>query len=195
MVDALLMRSCALCCRLFWICRSHDRGHAYCGDTCRRKGRIRSLRRAQSTYQSSPEGRADQCERMRAYRKEGRRRVIDQRSEKLAVSVNVVAPEHARDFAVKSDDMLAHETDDRIDNRGDSAGSEKSPNPGAQPPSMPIASGPKTPVPLVVTRITGTARGASRLSVDTLRRCIVCGRIGEYCFVGDTYRNTRSRRQ
>ena len=195
MTDALLMRSCASCFGLFWICPNHDRGHAYCGDACRKTVRKRSLQRARAKYQSSPEGRADQRDRMRLRRLVGRRRVMDQRSEKLAVSVTVVAPEHARDSTVESGDVSGRENDDRIDNRGDSPGSGKSPNSSALPPSVPTSSGTETTDPLVATRVARATRNTGGLSVNALGRCIVCGRIGDYCVIGDNLRTTRLRRQ
>jgi hypothetical protein len=105
MLDALLIRACAAFSGLFWICPNHDRGHAYCGDACRKTVRKRSIQRARAKYQRSPEGRADQRDRMRLRRLVARERVMDQGSEKSAVSVTVVAPEHARDSAVESDDI------------------------------------------------------------------------------------------
>jgi hypothetical protein len=97
---------------------------------------------------------------MRLRRLVARKRVMDQGSEKLAVSVTVVAPEHARDSTVESDDVSGCETDDRIDNRGGSSGSGKSSNPGALPPSVPTASGTETTDPLVATRVTGATADA-----------------------------------
>ena len=52
------MRSCRLCGRPFFLCRRCDRGHAYCGDRCRREGYARMfawlIRRAFSHYESKP---------------------------------------------------------------------------------------------------------------------------------------------
>jgi hypothetical protein len=120
---------------------------------------------------------------------------MDQRSEKLAVSAIVVALEHARDSTVESDDVSGRETDDGIDNRGDSPGSGKSPNPSELPPSVSAAGSTKTPDPLVTTRVAGTAENAGGLSASAIGRCIVCGRIGDYCVLGDTLRAARLRRQ
>ena len=195
MIDALLIRSCAACFGIFWICPKHDRGHAFCSDVCRRSVRKRSLRQARAKYQRSPEGRADQRDRMRLRRLVARKRVMDQGSEKLAVSVTVVVPEHARDSAVESDDVSGHQTDDRIDNGDDCPGRGKSPNLSSQWQSVPTTSSIETLDAHVATGVAVTARYASNLSVGAIGRCIVCGRIGTYCTVGGTLRTSSSRRQ
>jgi len=66
--EALRMRACRGCGALFFLCRCCDRGHAYCGDACRQRGRARSRREARARHQSSPEGRADHRDAMRALR-------------------------------------------------------------------------------------------------------------------------------
>lgn len=72
------MRPCVWCGSVFFICRCCDRGHAYCGDECRRRGRARCLREARARHQRSPEGRADHRAAMRELRARRRGGVTDQ---------------------------------------------------------------------------------------------------------------------
>jgi hypothetical protein len=59
---------CRFCSKVFWICRSCYRGHQYCSEACRYSGRRESQRLSRRKHQQSPEGRADHCDRQRAYR-------------------------------------------------------------------------------------------------------------------------------
>ena len=63
------LRPCVLCHALFVICRSCDRGQRYCNAWCRLSAWCEQLRQANRRHQKSPEGRADHCDRQRAYRK------------------------------------------------------------------------------------------------------------------------------
>ncbi len=184
MVDIFLMRSCARCFRLFGICRKHDRGHSYCSDSCRNKARKKSVRLAQARYQRSAEGRADQRDRMRHRRLTPRFRVIDQGSEKLAQSEKVIAPVHASDSKVGSNDMPACENNDRIDHSDDSAGCKKHPAIGAPAWQSVAASALETRQPLDAASPAGVAASPDRLPGNPTIRCIVCGRVGYFYLVG-----------
>lgn len=184
MADVFLLRSCALCAELFCICRRHDRGHAYCSASCRNGGRQRSVRRARATYQRSPEGSADQRDRMRFWRLQARSRVMDQGSEKLAQSGFVVASAHASDSRVESNDVPASEYDDRIDRRDDCAASNAPADSGAQGARGAASSSNQTSEPLGATSIACVAAGPVRLPGNTPLRCVVCGRIGDFYLVG-----------
>jgi hypothetical protein len=65
----LRLRPCVLCHALFLICRSCDRGQRYCNRWCRFSAWREQRRQANRRHQRSPEGRADHCDRQRAYRK------------------------------------------------------------------------------------------------------------------------------
>ena len=65
----LRLRPCVLCHALFVICRSCDRGQRYCNAWCRLSAWCEQRRQANRRHQKSPEGRADHCDRQRAYRK------------------------------------------------------------------------------------------------------------------------------
>jgi hypothetical protein len=184
MADVFLLRACAYCTKLFCLCRRHDRGHAYCGDVCRRDGRKRSIRLAQAKYQRSAEGRADQCDRMRFRRLTARSRVMDQGIEKLARSGIAIAPMHASDFVVKRDDVPASENNDRIDHGSDSAASEGDPDPSAMARQSASASALETSQPLGPTSPTRVVGSPVGLSGGTPLRCIVCGRVGNFYLVG-----------
>jgi hypothetical protein len=90
------MRSCHWCGGSFFICRRCDRGHAYCGERCRRQGYARSRRRARQRHQGSPEGKADHREAMRELRARRKAAVTDQPSEE-GVAESKVAVEEATD--------------------------------------------------------------------------------------------------
>lgn len=194
MADIFLLRTCALCSSLFCICHRHDRGHAYCSDSCRRGGRQRSLRRARATYQRSPEGRADQRDRMRLMRLRVRLRVMDQGSEKLARSGLMVARVHACDSKVESHDMAANGTHERIDCCNDSATASPPADLGAQRLAVPAASAADPHEPVGTTSSPDTASEPIRLPSKASLRCIVCGRIGHLYVVGHVLgaRATRS---
>jgi hypothetical protein len=80
-VDApLRQRTCRRCNRLFAICISCDRGHAYCSPACREAARSASVRAARQRHRRSPEGRLDHRDHQRAYRA----RVRDHTSQRAA---------------------------------------------------------------------------------------------------------------
>ncbi len=184
MADLFLLRTCACCSGLFCLCRKHDRGHAYCSDSCRNSGRKRSVRRARSRYQRSAEGRDDQRDRMRFRRSMPRSRVMDQGSEKLAQSEIVLAPVHACGSSVESDDMTASETNDRIDHGSDSARNDEHPNPSAEAWPSTAASVVQTRQPLDVASPACATGEPGRLPSKPTLRCIVCGRVGDLYLVG-----------
>lgn len=184
MADVFLLRACALCSSLFCICRRHDRGHAYCSPSCRSSGRRRSLRRARATYQRSPEGRADQRDRMRLWRRQVRERVMDQGSEKLAQPGSVIVRVHACDSTVECSDMPAKQSDDRIDNCDDSPAGSAPADLGAQRPRAAATSANDTDEPVGTASRTGVACGPWRLPGKAALRCIVCGRLGHLYRVG-----------
>ena len=184
MADVFLLRTCALCSSLFCICRQHDRGHAYCSDSCRKGGRQRSLRRARATHQRSPEGRADQRDRMRLIRLRVRLPVMDQGSEKLAQSGLMVARAHAWDSRVESHDMAANGTHDQIDCCNDSAAASSPADLGAQRLAVSAASAADPHEPVGTTSSPDTASEPIRLPSKASVRCIVCGRVGHLYVVG-----------
>lgn len=84
MHDDFRQAQCRGCRAIFHLCRLHDRGHAYCGEPCRRRLRTEQKREARAAHQRSAEGLADHRDRVRAWR--ARRRVMDHGSQKLASS-------------------------------------------------------------------------------------------------------------
>jgi hypothetical protein len=95
-VPLLRVRACRWCQRLFFPCRACDRGHAYCSPSCRRAGRVQSLRAAGRRYQASPEGRLEHRDRQRAYRARCRLRVTHQASTLAESSAILGAPQRPR---------------------------------------------------------------------------------------------------
>ena len=74
-VDAPLReRRCRCCKRLFYICRRCDRGHAYCGPSCRIKGHRKNRDSANLRFRRTDEGRANHADRQRRYRAAKRQR-------------------------------------------------------------------------------------------------------------------------
>jgi hypothetical protein len=78
---------CRICRTLFYVCRRCDRGQAYCGVSCRRAGRRAVLRIAKQKYRTHELVRADERDRMRAYRA----RVRDQGSQEVVFSASLPA--------------------------------------------------------------------------------------------------------
>ena len=89
MCDALRGRLCRWCDDIFYICRCCDRGHAYCGDDCRKRGYARTRRAARDTLAQSDEGKAANRDRQRKHREAERDRVTDQTSRPAVPSGNV----------------------------------------------------------------------------------------------------------
>jgi hypothetical protein len=56
--DAHRVYTCLACLRETRICRSCDRGNAYCSAACREDGRRRRLRQIRLDYQRTPRGAA-----------------------------------------------------------------------------------------------------------------------------------------
>jgi len=73
------------------LCRSCDRGQAYCPEPCRAVARRGVVRAARQRHRDSPEGRADHRDHQRAYRARRGRRVRDLGSRKLPGSATVCA--------------------------------------------------------------------------------------------------------
>lgn len=69
--DVLRQRLCRWsgCGALSWICRRCDRGQCYCSQHCRCKARRAQRRAANLRHRKTPEGKLDQRDRQRAYRK------------------------------------------------------------------------------------------------------------------------------
>ena len=69
--DVLRQRVCRWqqCNAIFWICRRCDRGQQYCSEHCRVKARRAQRRAANLRHRRTPEGRLDQRDRQRAYRR------------------------------------------------------------------------------------------------------------------------------
>jgi hypothetical protein len=59
---------CARCRSQVFICSHCDRGQIYCGESCAKEARRRSLREAGRRYQNSRRGRLAHAERARRYR-------------------------------------------------------------------------------------------------------------------------------
>ena len=83
----LRQKVCRRCNRLFAICASCDRGHAYCSPACRTAARRASVRAARQRHRRSPEGRLDHRDHQRAYRA----RVRDQTSQRAAALATLPA--------------------------------------------------------------------------------------------------------
>lgn len=77
------------CGEVFYICRSCDRGHRYCNDSCREKARRLQRRQANRKHQQSLEGRLDHRDRQRRWRELQLRRVTDQGREPVEVSATI----------------------------------------------------------------------------------------------------------
>jgi len=93
--DVLRQRFCRWsgCGAIFWICRSCDRGQCYCSEHCRNKARRAQRRAANLRHRKSPEGRLDQRDRQRAYRRRlASVCVMDQASPDPSSTCTIVAP-------------------------------------------------------------------------------------------------------
>jgi hypothetical protein len=81
--EVILRQEVCRCGRIFYICRSCDRGQRYCSEHCRQKARRQQRREANRRHQQSPEGRLDHRDRQRLYRERlalRQERVTDQGS-------------------------------------------------------------------------------------------------------------------
>ena len=72
----LLARCCrgSGCQKIFYLCKSCNRGQCYCSSKCRALARRLQHRRASARYQQTPEGRLGHCDCQRAYRERLRSR-------------------------------------------------------------------------------------------------------------------------
>jgi hypothetical protein len=91
------------CGAIFYICRSCDRGHRYCGDVCRQKSRRQQRREANRRYQLSLEGKLDHRDRQQAFRDRQRERVTDQGSATVSDFVSIGAPQTDSDETTAMD--------------------------------------------------------------------------------------------
>jgi len=93
--DVLRQRFCRWheCNAIFWICRCCDHGQQYCSERCRTKARREQRRAANLRHRKTLEGRLDQRDRQRAYR---RRRaalsVMDQGSPEPLNAGSIIPP-------------------------------------------------------------------------------------------------------
>jgi len=100
-VDVLRIRECRYCKQVFFICRSCDRGHAYCSEHCREEGYKRTRRAARAKHQSTKEGRDDHRERQKEHRRRLKNRVTDQTSQAAEASGKVKKEELAVESSAK----------------------------------------------------------------------------------------------
>ena len=101
-VEEIRRRRCGRCRATFEVCRSCDRGHAYCCAECSGQAREDCVRAARRRHRRSPEGRADHRDRERARRARRRASVGDHGSGAAAAVVLLAAhaetsqgPDHA----------------------------------------------------------------------------------------------------
>lgn len=66
--EALRVRHCSRCEKLFFLCKKCDRGQRYCDAVCRTVGQQEMRRRAAARYRQTAEGKAGQRDRQRAFR-------------------------------------------------------------------------------------------------------------------------------
>ena len=67
-LDELREVTCRQCGRVFYLCRSCDRGQCYCSDECRATARRAKLQRARAKYAHSARGRENNRLRQRRFR-------------------------------------------------------------------------------------------------------------------------------
>lgn len=84
------------CGAVFYICRSCDRGHRYCNDSCRKKARRLQRQQANRKHQQSLEGRLDHRDRQRRWRELQLRRVTDQGRGPVKISATIPPPQFGR---------------------------------------------------------------------------------------------------
>jgi hypothetical protein len=66
-MESFREQRCPTCLVVFWICRSCDRGHVYCGEDCRDVGRREQVGIAKQKYLADEDVREGERERLRAY--------------------------------------------------------------------------------------------------------------------------------
>ncbi len=197
--EPLFQLGCALCGRVFFVCRRDFRGQLYC-PSCRDVGRARARRAANARPRRSEEGRLDHRDHVRAWRLRrataGRASVTDTGIDKFAFRSKSQGPSgptppisDGRATAGGSDD------DERI--HGDHVLLD-----GAQPDlgdvgggradacgAAPATAGPERPGSAVTL-------GSPGLVARSLpARCCVCGRSGRYIFIRAHRRDRQSSAQ
>jgi hypothetical protein len=193
-VDDHRLVQCGLCQGLFGLCRSCDRGQAYCPEPCRAVARRGVVRAARQRHRDSPEGRADHRDHQRAYRARRGRRVRDLGSKKLADSASVCAGGDASGTEVGPPVIAAcQDNNDEFDHgharpRGDArsgaghgaGGRDDEGGAGGSIPDAPPGG-------------THTARRTGALAATTPLRCALCGQPGRWLRNGPTRRARHGR--
>ena len=110
----LRQKVCRRCNRIFAICVSCDRGHAYCSSACRTKARRASQRAARQRHRRSPEGRLDHRDHQRAYRA----RVRDQTSRRTLALATLPADTSTDRVPTVGAGAIAHILETRRRQRG-----------------------------------------------------------------------------
>ena len=105
--------NCARCNRQVFICRTCDRGHRYCGQSCSGSARQESLRAAGRRYQRSRRGRFINARRQRRYRSY-RHKVTHQGStdsspdDSLCSESRVIAAQYSHKPGIKAQEAHCH---------------------------------------------------------------------------------------
>lgn len=99
------------CGRIFYICRSCDRGQCYCCDEHRRQARLEQRRRANRKYQQSRAAKLDHAARQRAYIHRRSQKVTGQGRESAPCSVTIESALKSIDLT-KSLEQKAQEAPD-----------------------------------------------------------------------------------
>ena len=95
------------CCKIFYICRSCDRGHAYCSQECRRHQRLAQKRKSNRIYQKSLAAKLDHADRQRAYIQRRKLKIVTgQGSRRGGLSASMVAIEQIPTDALPSSESF-----------------------------------------------------------------------------------------
>jgi hypothetical protein len=73
--------NCLRCHRQVMICRSCDRGHIYCGNTCSRQSRQASVKSSRERYQKSFKGKLNNAKRQQRFRTRQKEKVTHHTSQ------------------------------------------------------------------------------------------------------------------
>ena len=107
----LYQRFCRSCGEAFYICKSCDRGHCYCGKTCSYHARLIKCRGYNRKNRESVEGRRDYADRQREYRRR-QGKITDHGSIHVASSGNVGVRE------IQSRSSMFHSKKTKLDSVG-----------------------------------------------------------------------------